>query len=204
MSRWKSGDHVVLREVWDGRIWTARPAIVVEDSPEVIALFLANGSQWKRPFDAQGMPKRIPAGDWTLGDDLWNNDVVRVSPPGERFSILPFRDEGGAFHFWYLNIETPLERSSLGFDYMDQTLDIIIDANLRGWRWKDEEELAEAVSQAVYSREQADGIRRGGEGALERFFSRKPPFDRDWENWRPDPEWMVPQLFGDWETVPQT
>jgi len=116
MSRWSPGDNIVLREVWQGRVWTARPVIVVEDSNEIIALHIAEGSTWKRPFDADGLPNQIPFGDWTLGDDLCNNDVVRISIPGERFSILPFRDNTGAFRFWYLNIETPLTRTSLGFD----------------------------------------------------------------------------------------
>ena len=204
MSRWNPGDIVVLREVWEGRVWTARPVIVVEDSIDVTALYIAKGSKWKRSFDADGSPKRIPAGEWTLGDDLWTKDVIRVSPPGARFSILPFRDDKGAFRFWYLNIETPLTPTPLGFDYMDQTLDIIIDGNLQKWRWKDEEELEEAVDLGVYTRQKAEEIRAVGEQALARFLVRKPPFDRRWQQWRPDPRWGVPQLSGDWETVAQT
>ena len=39
--------------------------------------------------DLNGSPKRIPAGNWKLDDDLWTNDVIRISLPGERFSVLP-------------------------------------------------------------------------------------------------------------------
>lgn len=204
MSRWNPGDNIVLREVWEGKVWTARPVIVVEDCIDVTALYIAKGSKWKRPFNAEGSPKRIPASEWMLGDDLWSKDVIRVSPPGDRFSILPFRDDKGAFRFWYLNIETPLARTPLGFDYMDQTLDIIIDANLRKWRWKDEEELEEAVDLGVYTRQEAEEIRAVGEQALARFLTHKPPFDRAWDQWRPDPGWSVPQLSDDWATVSQT
>jgi hypothetical protein len=177
---------------------------VVEDSDEVIALYIANGSKWKRPFNADGSPKRIPAGNWKLGDDLWTNDVIRISLPGERFSVLPIQDQDKHLRFWYLNIETPLRRSPLGFDYMDQTLDIIIDANLRKWRWKDEEELEEAVDLGVYTRQEAEEIRAAGEQALARFLACNPPFDRAWDQWRPDPGWSVPQLSVDWATVVQT
>jgi hypothetical protein len=182
-------------------VWTARPAIVVEDTEEVIALYLANGSKWKRPFDATGQRKRIPDGDWTLGDDIWNNDVVRVSVPGERFSVLPINDARGHLRFWYINVETPLQRSTLGFDYMDQTLDITVDADLSGWRWKDEEELAAAVAAGVYTADEALDIRAAGEAALARFLTQKPPLDREWDRWRPDPRWAVPDLCGDWEIV---
>jgi len=204
MSRWNPGDSIVLREVWEGKVWSARPVIVVEDSIDVTALYIADGSAWKRPFDADGSPKRIPAGNWKLGDDLWTNDVIRISLPGERFSVLPIQDQDKQLRFWYLNIETPLRRSPLGFDYMDQTLDIIINADLRQWRWKDEDELAEAIALGVYTQEQANEIRRAGEAALERFLSGKPPLDRDWPHWRPDPEWPLPKLVPGWQTVAQT
>jgi hypothetical protein len=195
------GEHVLLREVWRGRVWTARPVIVVEDSAELIALFIPRGATWRRPLDADGMPKRIPAGDWTLGEEFWTNDVVRVSAPGERFSILPFRDDRGNFRFWYLNIEAPLARTDLGFDYMDQTLDIIVSGDFSGWRWKDEEELALAAALGVYTPEQAADIRAAGEAAVTQFLARKPPFDRDWRVWRPQPEWKVPELPSGWDTV---
>jgi hypothetical protein len=204
MSRWNAGDHIILREVWHGRVWTARPVTVVEDSDQVITLYIANGSRWKRPFQADGSPKRIPAGDWMLCDDLWTNDVLRISVPGERISVLPFHDVDGTLRLWYVNIETPLERTDLGFDYMDQTLDIIVDGHLETWRWKDEEELAEAVARGVYKPEEADEIRHAGEAALKRFLSRNPPWDRDWEAWSPDPNWAVPQLTPGWDAVEPT
>lgn len=195
------GDHIVLREVWRGRVWTARPAIVVEDSPDLVALHLAEGSIWKRAFDISGMPKHIPAGDWALGDETWTNDVLRLSIPEEPFSVLPIREGGGELRFWYLNIEAPLRRTPLGFDYMDQTLDIIVSPDRSNWRWKDEEELAEAVALGVYTVEEADGIRAAGEGALARFLAGGPPLNRNWERWQPPPDWSVPALPAGWDIV---
>lgn len=199
MSRFRPGEPVALREIWQGKIWTGRPAIVAEDSPDAIALYLAGGSKWKRPFSSDGMPKRIPDGDWHLRDDVWTNDVLRISVPWERFSILPIRNEEGGLAYWYLNIETPLLRTPRGFDYMDQTLDIIVSPDLREWRWKDEDELAQAIDLGVYTREQADEIRSVGERALARFLSRTPPFDRDWDLWRLPPDWAVPHLPAGWD-----
>jgi hypothetical protein len=195
------GDHILLREVWRGRVWTARAVIVVEDSPQLIALCIVRGSVWKRPFDSAGMPKRIPADDWILRDEFWTADVLRISVPAGRFSILPFHTDRGHFRFWYLNIETPLQRTRLGFDYMDQTLDIIISPELSEWRWKDEEELSQAVAQGLYTQDHAADIRDAGEQALACFLGRKPPFDRRWEDWRPPPEWPVPVLPAGWDIV---
>ena len=195
------GDHILLREVWRGRVWTARPNIVVEDSSDIIAHYIPRGSRGKRPLHAEGMPKRIPAGDWTLGDEHWTNDGLRISLPGERFSILPIHDEQRRLRFWYLNIETPLRRTGLGFDYMDQTLDIIVSPDLSKWRWKDEGELARAVDLGLFTSLEANDIRSAGEHALTLFLARRPPFDRDWDQWRPPADWTVPALPDGWDVV---
>ncbi len=197
----RPGDHILLRETWRGRVWTARPVIVVEDSPQAICLFIAKGSTWKRPFDATGMPKRIPSGDWMLESEFWIIDSLRISVPGERFSILPFRHQQGDLRFWYLNIETPLTRTPFGFEYMDQTLDIVVSTDFTEWRWKDEEELAQAVALGLYTADEADDIRSSGERSLAAFLARKPPFDRDWEAWSAPPHWDVPVLPTDWDII---
>ena len=51
--RWKPGDVVVRREVLnDGRSWCEIAVIVVEDTPELLATYIASGA-----------PLRYPAGD---------------------------------------------------------------------------------------------------------------------------------------------
>jgi uncharacterized protein len=30
----------------------------------------------------------------------------------------------------------------------------------------------------------------------------EPPFDRDWQDWRPDPRWPVPELPDGWDVDP--
>ena len=37
---WPTGSQIVYREVWRGKVWTARPVTVVQDAPDLIALFL--------------------------------------------------------------------------------------------------------------------------------------------------------------------
>jgi hypothetical protein len=84
---------------------------------------------------------------------------------------------------------------------MDQTLDIIVDADLGKWRWKDEHELDQAVALGAYTPEQASDIRAAGESALEHFLARKPPFDREWDSWRRPKDWPIPTLPEGWDVV---
>ena len=37
-SHWKAGNYIVYREVWQGKIWTARSVIVVQDEPDLNAM----------------------------------------------------------------------------------------------------------------------------------------------------------------------
>ena len=46
---WVTGKQVVYREVWKNRVWAARPVTVVQDSSELIVLYLSAGTHWQRP-----------------------------------------------------------------------------------------------------------------------------------------------------------
>ncbi|MDE3102976.1 MAG: hypothetical protein KGJ98_12155 [Chloroflexota bacterium] len=51
-------------------------------------------------------------------------------------------------------------------------------------------------------RDRAIEIRRDGERARELIARREPPFDEEWERWRPDPAWGIPQLPERWKVEP--
>jgi protein associated with RNAse G/E len=102
---------------------------------------------------------------------------------------------------WYINLEQPFRRTPIGFDYMDQTLDIVVEPDMSAWRWKDEDEFEEAQEHGIFTRSQASTIRAEGERALERLLAREPPFDDRWEDWRPDPAWQLPKITGDWDSL---
>ncbi|OGO40141.1 MAG: hypothetical protein A2147_09365, partial [Chloroflexi bacterium RBG_16_57_8] len=140
------GEVVVLREIWDGRIWGAHPVIVVRDTPELLALYWPAGTWRKRRRNLNGGDVSVPErkrGEWVLGDDSREVlSLLRLSIPGASYSVYLFRNcPDGSFRCWYINLEDPQRRSSLGFDYTDWILDVIIDPNLRDWRWDDEDEL---------------------------------------------------------------
>jgi hypothetical protein len=104
------------------------------------------------------------------------------------------------FGGWYINLQESIRSTRLGYDSMDQLLDVVIDPDLT-WRWKDEDELAEAVELGVMTEAQATAVRSEGERAIERLEARESPFCDGWETWRPDPAWTPPALPDGWDRL---
>jgi Protein of unknown function (DUF402) len=192
---WSPGDVVAVREVWRGRIWKARPWIVVYDRPDELALFIPHGTPTKIP-PGSGIPRR----DWVLEDGIFGHDALRLVRPGEAHSVLLFW-RNGEFHGWYVNLERPLTRSRVGFNYLDQELDIYVRPD-RTWTYLDEDEFSESQLLGVIGPEEARAVREEAARLIEAIEAWRPPFSAGWETWRPDPAWTLPQLPSGWETVP--
>ena len=200
--RWQPGDAVALREIWRGRIWTARAATVVDDGPDRTMFYIAPGMRWKCPIHPGGAWQRLPSDHWVLGDRIWERyRVLSFAWPDVAYAVLVYWNASdGAFAGWYVNLQTPLTRSKVGFDYMDHTLDIEVHAD-RTWSWKDADELAEGVERGLFTRDEAREIRTEGERAIRRLETRTEPFDDEWIAWRPDPSWPVAELPPGWDVV---
>ena len=203
MTRFRPGDPVTVREVRQGKIWTVRALTMVRDKPGLIALYQPAGAPWKRPYSADGRRLRLPLEPWVLKEETLPEDALRLVVPGQGHSVLLIWHKRWELTCWYINLEEPLRRTPIGFDYMDQTLDIVVEPDMSSWRWKDEDEFEEATENGIYSREQADAIRAEGERALRRLLAREHPYDERWEDWRPDPSWATPQIKDRWELAGQ-
>lgn len=201
-SWFEPGQQVVLRETWEGRVWSAKPAIVVRDDAEITALYIPPGTRWKRPEKRDGEPLPLPTGDWTLRDDTWDKECsLRLTVPGLAQSVLAnWSEDFCHFKGWYVNLEEPATRTPIGFDTMDHALDLIIEPDLSAWRWKDESDFEEAQALGVFSSEAAQAIMAEGERAIERVRRREPPFGQGWERWKPSRSWPIPELPANWET----
>jgi hypothetical protein len=199
--RFRPGDPIVIREVWRGRVFEARPSLVVQDDPDQTMLLLPGGVACGLPIGPDGRERRLPDGPWRL-------EVRRRGPepflsfawPETPYSVLRWTTTDGRA-VWYVNLQAPLERTSIGFDTVDHALDVLVELDGSGWRWKDEDELDEAVVDGLFSATAAEEFRRWGERARDRVLSGDPPFDRDWSDWRPDPGWPVPELVPGWDEV---
>ncbi len=202
-SRWSAGDRVVLREVWRGRVWSGRPVTVVRDQPDLVGLYIPAGATWMRPVTPDEGTMRLPKSDWKLVETRQPIDALRLATPGADHSVLLLWPEGhGDLTCWYVNLEEPLRRTPNGFDYMDQTLDVVISPDFSEWHWKDEDELAEAVRLGLISEPRAKELRAEGERVVASMEARQPPFDADWPSWRPDPCWPTPELPEGWDDLP--
>ena len=203
----KPGQTILLREIWQNRVWSARPGIVVQDTPELMVFYIpaGTGTNWKRAVALDGTPATIENrlwSGWLLEDvELLGFDLLRMTIPGANYSVLIFwNTEDGAQQRWYINLEKPLQRTALGFDYIDQLLDIIATPDLTSWHWEDEDELKQAISLGFISSARADSLRSEGEKVIAWLQSGKSPFN-GWEKWRSDPSWAVPVLPKGWDTI---
>jgi hypothetical protein len=197
------GQPVAIRELWNGRVWYARPATVVRDDPNLTMLLVPPHVRAKEPVGPDGEPLRIPATDWELRDtdrgDTWN---LSFAFPDTPYSVILGFEPEDAFREYYINLQTPLERSPAGFDTVEHILDVVIPPDRSTWWWKDEDELAEAIDRGLFTDEDAAWFRHWGERAVEHVLLREPPFDDDWSTWRPDPAWDEPVLPPNWDLVP--
>lgn len=200
--RWQAGDHILLREVHQGRVWAARPAVVVQDTEELVATYLAPGTRWQRPVARDGGRLRAPEDGWRLEEATWHGSrMLYLITPGAAHSIhLWWLAPDWRFGGWYVNLQEPIRRGPLGFDYLDQLLDIVIEPDL-SWRWKDEHEIDEATANGLVTRAWAAAVRREGKRVIARLEGRQSPFSDGWEEWQPDPAWPIPALPAGWDAV---
>lgn len=127
--------------------------------------------------------------------------MLYLITPGAAHSIhLWWLAPDWRFGGWYVNLQEPIRRSPLGFDYLDQLLDIVIEPDL-SWRWKDEHEIDEATANGLVTRACAAAVRREGKRVIARLEARQSPFSDGWEERQPDPAWPIPALPAGWDVV---
>ena len=128
-------------------------------------------------------------------ENVRNIEALRIVTPGSRHSVMLLWTAGfQKLLLWYVNLEDPLIRTPIGFDYLDQLLDIEIAPDLSQWNWKDEHEFEEAVASVMLTPEEADLVRTEGESVIAALGAGAPPFDEPWGQWRPDPGWSIPSF----------
>jgi Protein of unknown function (DUF402) len=196
---WSPGAPIVLREVRQDQVWSAKPMTVVCDRRDLVALWMAPGTRWKQPRRADGGPVGIVdvlQDPWVLVDAVWSGGgaIILQTPPYSH-ALIGFWDERhAALTSWYINLQAPLDRTPLGFDTLDHILDVVVSPDRRSWSWKDEGPLAEAVNRGLVAPEKSLAIRAEGARALRLLLAGQPPFTSAWDQWTPDPTWAIPTL----------
>lgn len=191
------GSVVTLRETWQGRLTALRSVRVVEDVPHHHqAFYLAPGSRFLRdPRDPGEV--RFLDGEWRLEPRERDRPVLSFAFPETAYAVLLSWTAGWRFEGYYVNIQSPLRRHGDALEYTDWFLDVRIPPSRNTYDWKDEHELAEAVERGLLTEAEAHDVRWAGERAIEHVLLREPPFDQEWQAWRPDPSWHALDLPGD-------
>ena len=209
---WKKGDQIVQYETWGGEIGTARPVTVVENSPDRIAFythpgvqFVTRGIENRRSMSfSERMDLFTRALDPNFGDfrPLTSPDrhVLAICPPEAWFSVLLFWSIDWQFKFWYVNLQTPLQKSRLGVASQDCALDIVVRPDMT-WEWKDADEFEALVARGFFTREEVSSVRSAADRIIAEIENRGAPFNEGWEEWRPDEDWPVPLLPDDWHRL---
>ncbi|MFI9719024.1 DUF402 domain-containing protein [Streptomyces sp. NPDC052396] len=204
---WSPGDQILWRYRGNAtdRIHICRPMTVVQDTPDLLAAWMAPGTSCVRPVLADGTPlyreplaTRYTKPRTTAVDSWFGPGVLKLARPGEPWSIWLFWDLDWQFRNWYVNLEEPLTRWARGVDSEDHFLDIAVQPDRR-WEWKDEDEFARAQQVGLLTAAQAERVRAAGHAAAEHIEAWGAPFTSGWEHWRPDPAWPVPSLPADWD-----
>ena len=203
------GTTAVVHEIWNGRVWCARPMRVVEDSDDRLVLWFPHGTRWQAPVAppsrapettrAERLSTSLVLGDWIFRESTWDVDTLQIWRPGEWHATWISWLPDGTRWGWYANIQRPFERTGCGVSTMDLVLDVTVELD-GTWRLKDEDELDVFVRRGVFDGEFERTIRREAELVVARLGRREPPFDGEWDDWRPDPGWKPPRLPDDWAT----
>ena len=200
---WKTGDVIVFRGVGQKGIWYALPVFVVQDMPNLIALYWPAGTQGKwrmKPSGAKVTPYDALLTPMEIIDRTWDKtDVLMLIKPGAAHAIYLMWEEGWKnLLCWYVNLQDPIRRTPIGFDTGDHLLDIVFSPDKSSWQWKDEDQLKEAVALGLFTEAEALAIRIEGERVINLINENQTPFCDSWEKWSPPVHWNVPKLRSDW------
>jgi predicted RNA-binding protein associated with RNAse of E/G family len=198
LERWQPGEQLDVRTIWHGRVHSAHPAFVVEDTGAILVTYLAPGQIFKRPFQPNGGEARVPHGEWVFQDEVWRVPALRIFLKDEAHSMLAFLGEG-AVQRWYVNLEDPPVRTSRGIDTRDHMVDVVFSSDLSEYRWKDLEELEDALALEVVDADEAAHIQAEGERVIEQLLrGQHPAVDPRWNTWAPPDSWGIPVLSSHW------
>lgn len=197
----RPGDTICLREIWHGRVWSARPALLVARDEFWTVAFTPSGSIAKMPMDPSRKRKlRIPSKEHVLVDERWRDSTLRFADSRSRYSIMLCREPSDVLR-WYLNVEEPRGESHVGFDYRDWFLDVVISPQHGTTRLKDEEELREAVERELMTPGQAAVAYLAVEVGVQRVRALQKDLER-WASWMPPNGSSKSSLPPGWDSVP--
>ena len=212
-TRFEPGKHIVIRNVFQGRVQTVFPSIVVVDSPELVVTWLpletpvlygvtdpsAKYDGGNRRLSAETMIAK----QWDMAERNWHTSgTLRIKNPRFMWSLWVFWEPNMTeVRSWYINIDATYKRTRLGFDTWDMFLDVVVQPDRKTWRYKDEDEFAEAIEAGIFTAFEAQEVRDTAARALQTIAENRKPFSNIWADWRPDILWRIPQIPKNWNEI---
>lgn len=209
---WNPGDIVALRGIYNQRVSYIQSAVIVQDQPDEVALAILPGAECFAPdgyingkhgtsgeWDRWGEYKK---GTWNMERYTWrtNRLLILLQPEKYYASYYFWQADNDQFLCYYINFQLPFRRSTIGFDSFDLELDIIIEPTYE-WRWKDMEDYQRGIKCGILHEEWVREIDAARQEVFEKLGTRAYPFDGTWSGWRPDPNWSLPTLPPNWDSV---
>ena len=209
MRRFETGQTVVRRDVHSpGRVWSEHALRVVADTGEALVAACPPGAETRWPalyLKARDEGDRavrteafdvMASGVWELAAAVWQEtELLLWKPPEAWFSVNAFYTADGLRN-WYVNFERPTVRTGDGFDTFDLTVDLVVDADLTRWQWKDEDEYAHVRRLGIVTDIEHRAVAAARDQALAMIEERSGPFadTASWSAWRWNPAWPAPTL----------
>lgn len=189
--RFPAGATAVRRHVWKGKVWTATPYRVLDDTgpyfvaaawPGLRCLFstswidcVTNGGPRDRTL------AELASGAWELGWWTWQRTTVRSWYAID--SYFTVRQQFDADHrplAWYVDFDLPKQRTRLGIDTFDLMLDLVVEPDLSRHRWKDEDEYRHGRRLGLIGDHVHREVDRARQEILGLIETRQGPFAHDW------------------------
>jgi predicted RNA-binding protein associated with RNAse of E/G family len=198
------GTEIVVREVWDGLLWAARPARVISDDGETLVHWTPAGAigcfATSRYFPGREQLPRDERQLVSLESRRWHyrgapargTSLVFVRD-GAWSSVAPTWQADGRFVHWYVNFQRPASRRVGGYDTLDLVLDIVV-APDRTWTWKDRGAFDLALARGIFDASVAEAVEVEAERVQRDIAAGAGPFEERWTTWAPPIEWTTPVL----------
>ena len=202
------GAKVVVQEVWRGRLWSARPFVVIHDEPGLSALWMPAGTVFKgpsnpttrplKPTPRERMLENLRHVDWLHRDVTAPISSLWIVPHGAWYSAqrgwLPNGDQLG----WYINFQEPLEQHRNTLRTMDLALDLVVHPDGQQ-ELKDRTEFDVLCAERLISEPTAAAVLQDLEAVRNLLVSGESPFNQRWASFEPDTTIERPSLPDDWD-----
>ncbi|WP_166828828.1 DUF402 domain-containing protein [Brevibacterium limosum] len=216
---WRRGDQILWTYTNPAHpgLYDQRPVTVIADDEKHLAVWLESGTRMLHHVLADGSGIRTAGGPARFGAPRaqglkrWQGPgIVAVFRPGADYSVWFFVNRASRTtdaeavssrppavpvrrDSFYVNLEESFTRFDRGILTSDHVLDIVVDAD-GTYRLKDEDELEFARGAGMFSDDKVARIRAAADSAIDDICAWVFPFDSDYPDFRPDPDWPMPDL----------